>query len=54
MAAMRTLLARSGEDLVEPVLVAPREQPNRHPSGLHPWDYANLLALDARVRATAR
>ena len=21
----------------------------RHPSGLHPWDYANLLALDARL-----
>jgi hypothetical protein len=48
-AAMRTVLARSGEDLVEPVVVAPRSRPNRHPSGLHPWDYANLLALDARV-----
>jgi len=48
-AALHTVLARSGEDLVEPVLVAPRARPNRHPSGLHPWDYANLLALDARV-----
>jgi hypothetical protein len=48
-AALHTVLARSGEDLVEPVLVAPRAKPNRHPSGLHPWDYANLLALDARV-----
>jgi hypothetical protein len=38
----------SGEDLVEPVLVAPRTRPNRHPSGLHDWNYANLLALDAR------
>ena len=47
--AMRTVLAESGEDLVEPVLVAPRNRPNRHPSGLHPWNYANLLALDARV-----
>ncbi|MGO8759194.1 MAG: hypothetical protein ACLQG3_13810 [Terracidiphilus sp.] len=47
--AMRTVLARSGEDLVEPVVVAPRGRPNRHPSGLHPWNYANLLALDARV-----
>lgn len=47
--AMRTVLARSGEDLVEPVVVAPRVRPNRHPSGLHPWEYANLLALDARV-----
>ncbi len=46
---MQTVLAKRGEDLVEPVLVAPRARPNRHPSGLHPWDYANLLALDARV-----
>ncbi len=48
-AEMHSVLAISGEDLVEPVLVAPRTRPNRHPSGLHPWDYANLLALDARV-----
>jgi hypothetical protein len=48
-ATMRTVLAKSGEDLVEPVLIAPRARPNRHPSGLHPWDYANLLALDSRV-----
>jgi len=48
-AAMQTVLAMDGEDLVEPVIVAPRRNPNRHPSGLHPWNYANLLALDARV-----
>ncbi|MGA8742262.1 MAG: hypothetical protein WB561_13845 [Terracidiphilus sp.] len=48
-ATMRTVLAKSGEDLVEPVVVAARERPRRHPSGLHDWDYANLLALDARV-----
>ncbi len=47
-AALTTLFARSGEDLVEPVLVAPRTRPKRHPSGLHQWDYANMLALDAR------
>jgi hypothetical protein len=46
--ALQTVLARGGEDIVEPVVVAPRERPKRHPSGLHPWDYANLLALDAR------
>jgi hypothetical protein len=46
---MHTVLSMGGEDLVEPVLVAPRNRPNRHPSGLHPWDYANLLALDVRV-----
>ncbi len=45
---MQTVLAQSGEDLVEPVLVAPRARPNRHPSGLHDWSYANMLALDAR------
>ncbi len=48
-AAMETVLAESGANLVEPVLVAPRSTPKRHPSGLHPWDYANLLALDARL-----
>lgn len=46
--ALTTILARPGEDVVEPVLVAPRVTPKRHPSALHDWDYANLLALDAR------
>jgi hypothetical protein len=48
-AALQTLLAVSGENLVEPVLVAARATPKRHPSGLHDWSYANLLALDARL-----
>lgn len=47
--AMEAVLAESGENLVEPVLLAPRTWPHRHPSGLHPWDYANMLALDARL-----
>ena len=47
-AAMQAVLAQSGEDLVEPVLVAPRARPKHHPSGLHDWSYANMLALDAR------
>ena len=47
--ALQTVLTVAGENLVEPVLVAPRISPKRHPSGLHPWDYANLLALDARL-----
>jgi len=47
-AASQTVLAESGEDLVEPVLVAPRTRPKHHPSGLHDWSYANMLALDAR------
>jgi hypothetical protein len=47
--ALEPVLARSGVDLVQPVLLAPRTTPKRHPSGLHPWDYSNLLALDARL-----
>jgi hypothetical protein len=48
-AALKTLLAQSGDDLVEPVVVAPRTRPKRHPSGLHSWDYANMMALDSRL-----
>ncbi len=47
--AMRAMLAQSGENLVEPVVVAAHDRPRRHPSALHEWDYANLLALDARI-----
>ena len=45
---LQPIFARSGEDLVEPVLLAPHERPKQHPSALHDWNYANLLALDAR------
>jgi hypothetical protein len=45
---LNTLLALPGQNLVEPVLLAPRERPKQHPSALHDWNYANLLALDAR------
>jgi hypothetical protein len=48
-AAMQTVLALAGENLVEPVAVDARNRPRRHPSALHDWDYGNLLALDARV-----
>jgi hypothetical protein len=47
-AALQTLLAVSGKNIIEPVLMASRTTPKRHPSGLHDWDYANMLALDAR------
>jgi hypothetical protein len=47
--SLSPVLAERGEDLVEPVLIAPRTPPRRFPSGLHPWDYANLLALDSRI-----
>jgi hypothetical protein len=45
---LKTVLSVSGEDLVEPVVVAARARPKRHPSGLHEWSYANMMALDAR------
>ena len=45
-----TTIARDPRlNFVQPVLVAPRPIPNRHPSGLHPWTTGNLLALDARL-----
>jgi hypothetical protein len=47
--AMQTVVAENGENLIDPVVVAPRNRPRRHPSALHDWDYANLLALDARI-----
>jgi hypothetical protein len=46
--ALQTVFARDGEDLVDPVIVTPRRRPNHHPSGLHDWEYANLLCLDSR------
>jgi hypothetical protein len=49
-AAFATVLVRDNDrDLVEPVVVAPRAVPNRHPSALHDWKTGNLLALDARL-----
>lgn len=48
-ALLAPVLAVNGVNLVDPVLVAPHERPHRHPSALHPWSYANLLALDARL-----
>ena len=48
-AARTVTMAQDAErDLVEPVVVARRAVPNRHPSGLHDWKVGNLLALDAR------
>jgi len=48
-ALLKTVLAVAGQDLVDPVIVAPRTRPKRHPTGLHPWNYANMMALDARL-----
>lgn len=48
-AVLANLLAISGSDLVDPVVVAARIRPRRHPTALHNWTYANMLALDARL-----
>ena len=44
---LQTEVAESGANIIQPVLLASRPVPNRHPSGLHPWTYANVLCLNA-------
>ena len=44
---LKPVLVEEGRNVVEPVLLAPRPTPNRHPSGLHDWPNANLLCLNA-------
>lgn len=48
-ALLRSFFAEADGNLVDPVIVAAHDRPRRHPSALHDWDYANLLALDARI-----
>ena len=44
----RILVTEKDADVVQPVLLsATRPVPNRHPSGLHDWTYANVLCLNA-------
>ena len=52
--ALQSIASDDERDLVEPVVVAPRPTPNRHPSGLHDWTTGNLLALDAHLTRTGR
>ena len=40
-------VAKPGTDLVQPRVLSGRAVPNRHPSGLHDWDGANVLCLNA-------
>jgi hypothetical protein len=47
--SFRHFVTRTGDNLIDPVVVTPRNRPRRHPSALHDWDYANLLALDTRI-----
>ena len=44
---VKPVFMRPDANVVEPVLLAPRPVPNRHPSGLHDWPNANLLCLNA-------
>ncbi len=44
---LESALSEPNENVVQPVLLAPRVTPNRHPSGLHDWLNANLLCLNA-------
>ena len=44
---LRPAAAEQNLDAVQPVLMAARSIPNRHPSGLHDWPNANLLCLNA-------
>jgi hypothetical protein len=44
---LKPLLSQPGMNLVQPVVIAPRTVPNRHPSTLRDWTAANLLTLDA-------
>ncbi len=44
--SLRTVVAEADRDLVQPVVVMPRQVPNRFPSALHDWDGANVLCLN--------
>jgi hypothetical protein len=45
---LKPMQQSAGQNLVEPALLAARNRPKIHPSALHDWNYANLLALDVR------
>ena len=45
-AVLGAMASDPAADVVQPVVVRPHAVPNRHPSGLHDWPNANLLALN--------
>ncbi len=45
--SLSSVAEEQGANAIQPALVAQRTVPNRHPSGLHDWSYANLLCLNA-------
>jgi Hydrazine synthase alpha subunit middle domain len=46
-ATVEPLVQENSLNLLQPVLLASRPIPNRHPSGLHDWPNANVLCLNA-------
>jgi Hydrazine synthase alpha subunit middle domain len=44
---VQSIVSDYQSDVVQPTLVRAHSIPNRHPSGLHDWNYANLLCLNA-------
>lgn len=46
-AALEPQIVESGANVIQPALLIRRPVPNRHPSGLHEWSYANVLCLNA-------
>jgi Hydrazine synthase alpha subunit middle domain len=45
--SLEPFAVQNGLNLLQPILIASRPVPNRHPSGLHDWPNANLLCLNA-------
>lgn len=45
--SLRPVVVEQGANIVQPVVVAERTTPKRHPSALHDWPNANLLCLNA-------
>jgi len=51
-AMLQPEITENGANIVEPALLAQRATPNRFPSGLHEWSYANTLCLNAYTSKT--
>ena len=44
---LQPVLEDANASVLQPTMIAPHAVPNRHPSGLHDWNNANLLCLNA-------
>ncbi len=44
---LQPVLEDVNASVLQPTIIAPHAVPNRHPSGLHDWNNANLLCLNA-------